>query len=46
MRLPTDVDGRSVDPNLTTYSVELTTKVLTRGSPSYTYFDQARAIRE
>src|SRR5438132_835718 len=46
MRLPTDLDGRSVDPNLTTYSVELTTKVLTRGSPSYTYFDQARAIRE
>src|SRR5436309_409482 len=46
MRLPTDLDGRSVDPNLTTYSVELTTKVLTRGSPSYTYFDQARAIHE
>src|SRR6266699_3733979 len=46
MRLPTDLDGRSVDPNLTTYSVELTTKVLTRGLPSYTYFDQARAIRE
>ena len=46
MRLPTDLDGRSIDPNLTKYSVELTTKVLTRGSPSYTYFDQARAIRE
>jgi hypothetical protein len=31
---------------LTTYSVELTTKTLTRGNSSYTYFDQARAIRE
>jgi len=37
MKLPT---------NLTTYSVELTTKVLTRGRASYLYFDQARAIRE
>ena len=46
MKLPVDVDGRSIDPNLTTYSVELTTKILTRGSPSYMYFDQARAIRE
>jgi len=46
MKLPTDVDGRSIDPALTTYSVELTTKVLTRGRPSYVYFDQARAIRE
>ena len=46
MKLPTDLDGRSIDPSLTTYSVELTTKTLTRGSPSYTYFDQASAIRE
>jgi arylsulfatase A-like enzyme len=46
VKLPTDLDGRSIDPNLTTYSVELTTKILTRGTPSYTYFDQARAIRE
>src|SRR5438876_10441234 len=46
MKLPTDLDGRSVDPTLTTYSGELTTKILTRGSPSYMYFDQARAIRE
>lgn len=46
MKLPTDLDGRSVDPNLTTYSVELTTKVLTRGRSSYQYFDQAKAIRE
>src|SRR5438093_13521554 len=46
MRLPTDLDGRSVDPNLTTYSVELTTKVITRGSTSYTYFEHARHIRD
>jgi len=46
MKLPADLDGRSIDPRLTTYSVELTTKILTRGSSSYTYFDQARAIRE
>jgi arylsulfatase A-like enzyme len=46
MRLPTDLDGRSVDPKLTTYSVELKTKFLTRGDATYTYFDQARAVRE
>src|SRR5215213_8120416 len=46
MKLPTDVDGQSVDPKLTTYSVELRTKILTRGGATYTYFDQARAVRE
>jgi arylsulfatase A-like enzyme len=46
MKLPTDLDGRSTDPNLTTYAVELKTKVLTRGDKSYTYFDHANAIRE
>jgi len=43
---PTDLDGHTIDPNLTTYSVELRTKILTRGGASYIYFDQARAIRE
>jgi arylsulfatase A-like enzyme len=46
MKLPTDLDGRTIDPSLTTYSVELRTKTLTRGGKSYTYADQARAIRE
>ncbi len=46
MKLPTDLDGRSTDPNLTTYAVELKTKVLTRSGKSFTYFDQAKAIRE
>jgi hypothetical protein len=46
MKLPTDLDRRSTDANLTTYAVELKTKVLTRSGKSYTYFDQAKAIRE
>jgi arylsulfatase A-like enzyme len=46
VKLPTDRDGRAIDPNLTTYSVELRTKVLTRAGTSYVYFDQAKAIRE
>jgi arylsulfatase A-like enzyme len=45
-KLPTDLDGRSVDPNLSSYCVELKTKILTRGAASYTYFDQAKAVRE
>ena len=43
VKLPTNLDGRAVDPKLTSYSVELKTKILSRG---YTYFDQARAVRE
>jgi hypothetical protein len=46
MKFPTDLDGHTLDPNLTTYFVELRTKKLTRGGTSYSYFDQARAIRE
>ena len=46
VKLPTDLDGRSVDPSLSSYSVELKTKILTRGAASYTYFDQAKAVRE
>ena len=46
MKLPTDLDGRTIDPKLTTYSVELAAKVLKRGSVNYLYFDQAKAIRE
>jgi arylsulfatase A-like enzyme len=46
MKSPTDLDGRTLDPDLTTYSVELKTKKLTRGGTSYSYCDQARAIRE
>jgi len=46
MKFPTDLDGRAVDPKLTSYSVELKTKILTRGGASCTYFDQAKAVRE
>jgi arylsulfatase A-like enzyme len=46
VKLPTDLDGRAVDPKLTRYTVELKTKTLTGGGASYTYFDQARAVRE
>ncbi len=46
MKLPTDLDGRSVDPKLSSYSVELKMKILTRGAASHTYFDQAKAVRE
>ena len=46
MKLPTDLDSRSTDPSLTTYAVELKTKVLSRGDEGYTYFDHAKAIRE
>src|SRR3954465_15090084 len=31
VKLPTDLDSRTTDPSLTTYAVELKTKVLTRG---------------
>jgi hypothetical protein len=46
VKLPTDVDGRSIDPNLSTYAAELKTKVLSRAAANYTYFDQAKALRK
>jgi arylsulfatase A-like enzyme len=46
MKLPTDLDGRGIDPNLSSYAAELKTKILTRGAASYTYFDQAKAVRK
>ena len=46
MKLPTDLDGRSVDRNLTAYSVEVSTKTFTRGGATYTYFDHGKAVRE
>lgn len=46
IKLPTDLDGRALDSGRTSYFVELKTKILTRGPSSFTYFDQARAVRE
>jgi arylsulfatase A-like enzyme len=46
IKLPTDVDGRSFDPLLTSYVVKLKTKKLSRDGASWVYFDEARAFRE
>jgi arylsulfatase A-like enzyme len=46
VKLPTDLDGQAIDPNVSTYSAELRTKILTKGDRSFIYFDQARAVRE
>ena len=47
VKLPSDLDSQAIDPDLSTYSVELRTKTLTtKGGTSFTYFDQARAVRE
>jgi Type I phosphodiesterase / nucleotide pyrophosphatase len=46
VKLATDLDGLTVDPKLSSCSVELKTKILTRGAASYTYFDQANGVRE
>jgi hypothetical protein len=46
IKMPTDLDSRNTASTLTSYAVELKTKLLTRGGKSYTYFDQAKAIRE
>ena len=46
VKLPSDLDSQAIDPDLSTYSVELRTKILTKGGTSFTYFDQARAARE
>jgi arylsulfatase A-like enzyme len=46
MKPPTDLDGLAAARKETSYAVELRTKVLTRGGATYTYFDEARAIRD
>jgi hypothetical protein len=46
MKLPTDLDGRAIDPKLSSYLVQLKTKTLSRNGASWVYFDEARAIRE
>ena len=46
MLLPTDPDGRAVDPGATRYRIELRTKTLRSGSTTATYLDWARAIRD
>jgi hypothetical protein len=45
VRLPTDPDGKDVDPGKSTYSFELRTKSLTHGSAKWVYYDSAKATR-
>jgi arylsulfatase A-like enzyme len=44
-KLPTDLDGRAIDPALTRYLVELRTKTVSRKGASWLYFDEATALR-
>jgi hypothetical protein len=46
MLLPTDPDGRAVDPGSTRYRIELQTKTLRSGSTTAIYLDWARAVRD
>lgn len=46
MKRPTNPDGADVNPDATTYSIELHTKTATYCGKSYTYFDYAKAIRQ
>ena len=46
MLLPTDPNGRAVDPGPTRYRVELQTKTLRSDGTTATYLDWARAVRD
>ena len=45
IKLPTDPDGKDVDPGKTTYSFELRTKTVSYGGKKYVYYDLAKATR-
>jgi hypothetical protein len=46
MQRPTNPDGTDIDANLTKYQIELSTKKTSYCGQSYTYFDQAKAVRQ
>ena len=46
MLLPTDPDGRAVDPKATRYRIELQISTVRSGGKSTSYFDWARAVRD
>jgi arylsulfatase A-like enzyme len=46
MKKPTSPDGADVDATATKYQIELSTKNASFCGKSYTYFDQARAVRQ
>ena len=45
LKLPTDPNGRDVDPSKTEYTIDLATKSLSYQGKTYTYFDSAKAVR-
>jgi arylsulfatase A-like enzyme len=44
--VPTDPTGGTTDAGKTAYSSSVTTKVLTKGTSTWTYFDFAKAVRQ
>jgi arylsulfatase A-like enzyme len=46
MQAFTDPTGATIDATVTSYTIELKTKVLSYAGKSWTYFDSARAIRK
>jgi arylsulfatase A-like enzyme len=46
MKKPTSPDGADVDANVSKYQIELSTKNASFCGKSYTYFDEARAVRQ
>lgn len=45
-KLPTDPNGRDIDPDRKEYTIELHTKALSYQGKTYTYFDSAKAVRQ
>jgi hypothetical protein len=46
MKLPTNPDGNDVDNGKSSYTIQLHTKKLGRNGANWTYFDQAKAVRQ
>jgi hypothetical protein len=46
VKMPTDPDGKDIDKDKTTYTFHLRTKMLSYQGATYTYFDQAKVVRE
>jgi hypothetical protein len=46
VKLPTDPDGKDIDKDTTAYTFHLRTKILSYRGATYTYFDQAKVVRE
>jgi arylsulfatase A-like enzyme len=46
VKMPTDPNGHDVDPDKTSYTIELRSKLLSYRGRTYTYFDSAKAIRQ